>query len=88
MLGREPDLDALAGREAVRDERRLERDDAAAVFERGRHLGASRITASLPSCAQQRAAACETELRAADRKPAASASPAPVVSTTVAATAG
>ena len=30
-LALEPDLDALAGREAVRDERRLERDDRAAA---------------------------------------------------------
>src|SRR5205823_12447757 len=34
----EPDLDALAGREAVRDERRLERDDGAAGGERLAHL--------------------------------------------------
>ena len=34
----EPDLDALAGREAVRDERRLERDDRAARGERLAHL--------------------------------------------------
>ena len=34
----EPDLDALAGREAVRDERRLERDDGAAAGERLAHL--------------------------------------------------
>ena len=30
----DPDLDPLAGREAVRDERRLERDDAVAAGER------------------------------------------------------
>src|SRR5439155_2816126 len=34
----EPDLDALAGREAVRDERRLERDDGAAGGQRVAHL--------------------------------------------------
>ena len=34
----EPDLDALAGREAVRDERRLERDDGAAGGQRFAHL--------------------------------------------------
>ena len=34
----EPDLDALAGREAVRDERRLERDDGAAGGQRLAHL--------------------------------------------------
>jgi hypothetical protein len=34
----EADLDAFAGREAVRDERRLERDDAAARGERLAHL--------------------------------------------------
>ena len=34
----EPDLDALAGREAVRDQRRLERDDGAAGGQRVAHL--------------------------------------------------
>ena len=34
----EPDLDAFPGREAVRDERRLERDDGAAAGERVAHL--------------------------------------------------
>ncbi len=34
----EPDLDALAGREAVRDERRLERDDGTAGGQRLAHL--------------------------------------------------
>ena len=34
----EPDLDAFAGREAVRDERRLERDDRASGGQRLAHL--------------------------------------------------
>jgi len=38
VLGREPDLDAFAGRESVRDERRLERDDGTAVRECGADL--------------------------------------------------
>ena len=49
------DVDALAGREPVRDERRLERDDAAAVGSSARATSsARRITASL----RARAAAC------------------------------
>jgi hypothetical protein len=35
----EPDRHAFAGREAVRDERRLERDDGTAAGERVAHLG-------------------------------------------------
>ena len=38
LLRLEPDLDALAGREAVRDERRLERDDGAAGGESLAHF--------------------------------------------------
>src|SRR5919108_4771569 len=34
-----PDADAFSGREAVRDERRLERDDRAPSVDRVRHLG-------------------------------------------------
>ena len=34
LLGGEPDLEPRAGREAVRDERRLERDDGAPLGER------------------------------------------------------
>ena len=37
-LAREPDLDAVGRREAVRDERRLERDDGALLLERRLHL--------------------------------------------------
>jgi hypothetical protein len=37
-LGLEPDLDTLAGRETVRDERRLEGDDGAAGGQRLVHL--------------------------------------------------
>ena len=38
-LGLEPDLDPAAGREPVRHERRLERDDGASCLERLVHLG-------------------------------------------------
>ncbi len=37
-LALEPDRDTLAGRKAVRDQRRLERDDRPALVERGAHL--------------------------------------------------
>ena len=59
-LALEPDRDALAGREAVGDERRLERDDGAALAERGRHFlgdGDELLHGIDPSCATQRAAA-------------------------------
>ena len=60
-LALEPDLDALAGREAVRDERRLERDDGAPVGERVADLvrdGEQELLHGIePSCATQRAAA-------------------------------
>ena len=41
-LALEPDGDAFAGREPVRDERRLERDDRAVVVEASRTSGATR----------------------------------------------
>ena len=59
-LALESDRDALAGREAVRDERRLERDDGAALAERGRHFlgdGDELVHGIDPSWATQRAAA-------------------------------
>ena len=59
-LALEPDLDPLAGREAVRDERRLERDDGPPVGERVADLvrDPDRILHGIePSCATQRAAA-------------------------------
>ena len=54
-----PHLDALAGRKAVGDERRLEGDDGAAVGERTRDLlGDDELRHGIdPSCATQRAAA-------------------------------
>ncbi len=87
-LGGEPDLDAFARREAVGDERRLERHDTAALVECGRHLVGEPDHGIAPSRAQQRAAAASPSSAPPTRKPAASASPAPVVSTTVAASAG
>src|SRR4029077_13553211 len=83
----EPDLDALAGREAVRDERRLECDDRCALAHLVRHADHGID----PTVATQRAAASSPRRAAASsapprRKPAASASPAPFVSTSSAAT--
>ena len=83
LLGGEPDLDALAGREAVGDERRLERDDAAALAQRLLDLVGDADHGIAPSGAQQRAAASRPSSGPPSRKPAASASPAPVVSTTL-----
>ena len=69
-LALEPDLDAFAGREAVRDERRLECDDRLPVGERVRDLirdGEQVLHGIEPSCATQRAAAasaaCEPPTR-------------------------
>ena len=45
-LAREADLDAVGRREAVRDERRLERDDRALLGERGRTSSVTRIRCS------------------------------------------
>ena len=67
-LGGEPDLDALAGREAVRDERRLERDDAAPAGERRRappRRCGSRHRSELGAAARRR---LEAELDAADEE--------------------
>ena len=82
-----PDLDALAGGKPVRNERRLECHHAPALVERGGHLVGEPDHGIAPSCAQHRAAAARPSSAPPTRKPAASASPAPVVSTTVAATA-
>src|SRR5262249_46381972 len=83
-LRREPDRDALPGREAVRHERRLERDDVLrrAPLVRDADHGIA------PSFAQHRAAASRPSSGPPTRKPAASASPAPVASTTSVGTAG
>ena len=56
----EADRDAFAGREPVRDERRLERDHGASLAERGRHFlrdGDELVHGIDPSWATQRAAA-------------------------------
>ena len=87
-FGREADLDAFAGRKAVRDERRLQSHDAVAGLESRCDLGTEADHGIAPSCSQQRAAAASPSSGPPTRKPAASASPAPVVSTTAAATAG
>src|SRR3954447_24527861 len=72
------DRHAFARREAVRDQRRLERDDRMrlANFFRDADHGIA------PTCATQRAAASAASSAPPRRNPAASASPAPVVSTT------
>src|SRR4051812_21170512 len=72
------DGDPLTRREAVRDERRLERDDGLRVA----HLVRDADHGIAPTCATQRAAASAASSAPPTRKPAASASPAPVVSTT------
>ncbi len=87
-LGGKPDLDAFARWEAVGDERRLERDHTAAFVECSRHLVGEPDHGIAPSRAQQRAAAASPSSAPPTRNPAASASPAPVVSTTFAASAG
>ena len=71
-----------SGREAVCDERRLERDDAAALASAVRDLLGDADHGIAPSFAQQRAAASRPSSTPPTRKPAASASPAPVGSTT------
>ena len=79
----QPDLQPLPGGEAVRDERRLERDDRAALGEGVGDLGRD------PSCRECSHAGRRSAPPPASpssmpptRNPAASASPAPVVSTT------
>src|SRR5439155_13133452 len=76
------DLDALSWRQAVRDERRLERDDRLAVAERALDLGRDDDHGIAPSFATHRAAASRASSAPPTRNPAASASPAPVESTT------
>ena len=63
-LRREPDLDAFARREPVRDERRLQRDDRA----RGANLVRHADHGIAPICAQQRAAVATAELGPADEE--------------------
>src|SRR5207302_8485197 len=82
----EPDLDSLSRWEAVRDERRLERDDRLAVRERVAYL-VGNDHGIAPSRPTQRAAASSPRRPASSsdqpsKKPAASASPAPVASAT------
>ncbi len=81
LFRREPDLDALAGRKPVRDERRLERDDAGPGRQGLAHLRGDPDHGIDPSFAQQRAAASRPSSTPPTRKPAANASPAPVGST-------
>src|SRR5262249_25300949 len=76
-------LRALTGREAVRDERRLERDDRPRLA----HLIGDADHGMAPSRATQRAAASSPASTPPTRKPAAKASPAPVGSTTSVSTA-
>ena len=84
-LALEPDLDALARREAVRDERRLERDHrvarSASASPTSSEIWIRSVHGIAPSCATQRAAAASASSGPPTRKPAANASPAPVVST-------
>ena len=68
-LALEPDLDAFAGRKAVRDERRLERDDRSPVGERVADLvrDLEQIHHGIePSFATQRACGSQRQLRPAD----------------------
>src|SRR2546428_3603442 len=78
LLRFESDRDSRAGREAVRDQRRLERDHAARLS----NLVGDDDHGSAPNRATQRAAASTASFGPPTRKPAASASPAPVASTT------
>src|SRR5581483_5760542 len=77
-LGGEPDRGALPRREPVRDQRRLERHDGAGLAD----LVRDPDHGIAPIRAQQRAAASRPSSGPPTRKPAAKASPAPVVSTT------
>src|SRR5262249_51872974 len=76
------DLESLASGKAVRDERRLERDDGLARLERSLHLRRDGDHGIAPTRDTHRAAASSASSTPPTRKPAASASPAPVVSTT------
>src|SRR2546422_10314802 len=73
----EPDRDALARRKAVCDQRRLEGDDCVGLA----NFVGNEDHGSAPSRATQRAAASRASCAPPTRKPAASASPAPVAST-------
>src|SRR5262245_10103117 len=83
----EADADTLARREAVRDERRLQGHDPAPEAECPGYLRRAPYHGSAPMWAQQRAAASTTRPGPPTRKPAASAAPAPVASTTSVSTA-
>ncbi len=63
----EPDLDALAGREAVRDEGRLERDDGAARNQRFAHLVGDADHADRSISAKRLSSACRTSWKPALR---------------------
>ncbi len=67
-LGRKSDVDPFAGREAVRDERRLERNHAAAVAQSLGNFDRDPGHGIDPSFAQQRAAAASPELGPADQE--------------------
>ena len=88
LLGCEADRDAFAGRETVRYQSRLERDDPATVALRFEDLVGDHDHGIAPSFPQQRAAASRPSSGPPTRKPAASASPAPVASSTVVGSAG
>src|SRR5262249_24516590 len=87
----EPDLDPVWSGEAVRDDCRLERDDGSFRVERRAHLvgeldelvHAHDVIGIAPGCWMQRAAASSARSGPPTIQPAASASPAPVESTTV-----
>ncbi len=84
----DPHRHAFARGKPVSDERRLERDDGRATPERLPDLGRNLDHGIAPSRETQREAACAASSGPPTRKPAASASPAPVVSTTSASSAG
>src|SRR6266700_8004358 len=83
-LGFEPDFDTLRGGEPVRDQRGLQRDDRLCP---AHFVGDDDGHGMAPTCATQRAAVSTASSGPPTTKPAASASPAPVVSTASAGTA-
>ena len=87
-FGLDSDGHAFPGRKAVRDERRLERDHGLPPPERVRDVPGDLDHGIAPRLATQRAAASAASCGPPTRKPAASASPAPVVSTTSVGAAG
>src|SRR5262249_51638004 len=84
LLALAPDRQALAGRESVGHDRRLERHECLAGGDRCRDLRRDHEHVRhgiAPGFATQRAAASRPSSTPPTRKPAAKASPAPVVST-------